>query len=188
MVKDNPPCPPYQGGDIIDPPNFVPYPYQAGDTAVNSTTNALTCSLSSDIDIPSSIPSPDKGRVREGFPFIPYNPNLKILARENRKNPTLPEKIFWEKVLRQRQFNRYKFLRQKPIYKYIVDFYCSELLLAIEIDGEIHDKRVEYDTQRTEELEHFNVKILRFRNNDILYNLDQVIVTLSDYVKMLQIT
>ena len=92
--------------------------------------------------------SPDKGRRGRGletvegsnrqreYTFLPYNKKLIALARENRKNPNPAEIKIWSEVLRMRQFATLKFLRQKPIDNYIVDFYCSKLRLVIEIDGE----------------------------------------------------
>jgi len=67
--------------------------------------------------------------------FVPYNASLTDYARENRKRPTQAEKLFWEVVLRKKQFLGYKFRRQKVIGSFILDFYCSQLLLGIELDG-----------------------------------------------------
>ena len=70
--------------------------------------------------------------------YIQYNSSNKDYARENRKNPTKAEKVIREKVLRKRQ-TWYLFLRQKMLWSFIVDFYCSKLFLAIEIDWSSHD-------------------------------------------------
>ena len=107
----------------------------------------LKANLSPESFAPESLaPSLDKGRDGEGFvsesAFLPYNKNLTVLARENRNNPTKAESKIWSAVLRMRQFASYKFLRQKPIANYIVDFYCSELCLVIEIDGDSHAESV----------------------------------------------
>lgn len=80
--------------------------------------------------------------------FLPYNKNLTALARANRKDPTPAESAIWNKVLRTRQLSGYKFLRQKPIGEYIIDFYCSELKLIIEVDGDSHAVTLEYDLER----------------------------------------
>ena len=77
--------------------------------------------------------------------FIPYNRNLKERAREMRNNPTLAEKIFWYEMLRNENFLNLSFLRQKPLLNYIVDFYCSRLLLIIELDGKSHLSNEKYD-------------------------------------------
>ena len=116
-------------------------------------------------------PSPDKGRAGEGLGFIKYDKKLTALARENRKNPTTAETLIWQKLLRSKQFENHKFHRQKPIGPYIVDFYCSELCLVIEIDGDIHAEQVEYDDQRTAFLESRGLRVIRYANRDILSNL-----------------
>ncbi|MDP1607630.1 MAG: endonuclease domain-containing protein, partial [Rhodocyclaceae bacterium] len=114
-----------------------------------------------------------------GFAFLPYDKNLTALARENRKNPTAAESLIWNKVLRSRQFLRYKFLRQKPIGGYIVDFYCSELHLVIEIDGESHAQQVDYDVERTHFLNSLGLTVFRYTNQDVLQNLAEVFDDLS---------
>ena len=73
-----------------------------------------------------------------------------------------------------RQFAEYKFLRQKPIDNYIVDFYCSELRLVIEIDGDSHAEAVEYDAARTRVLEAFGLTVVRYSNDDVLRNIEGV--------------
>ena len=123
-------------------------------------------------------PSLDKGRAGEGFAFesafLPYNKNLTSLARENRCNPTKAESKVWNEILRMRQFADYKFLRQKPIYNYIVDFYCSELRLVIEIDGDSHAESIEYDAERTKVLEAFGLTVVRYSNDEVLRNIQGV--------------
>ena len=119
-------------------------------------------------------PSPDKGRVGEGFAFLPYSKSLTALARENRSNPTKAERKIWNEVLRMRQFANYKFLRQKPIGGYIVDFYCSELRLVIEIDGDSHTESVEYDEERTKILAAMGLTVVRYTNDEVLTNIQGV--------------
>jgi very-short-patch-repair endonuclease len=70
-----------------------------------------------------------------------------------------------------KQFSNYKFLRQKPIDNYIVDFYCSELRLVIEIDGDSHTASVEYDAERTKLLEAFGLTVIRYTNDEVLRNI-----------------
>lgn len=69
--------------------------------------------------------------------IIPYNPALKEKARELRNNSTISEIFLWQ-FLKGKQMLGYDFHRQKPLDEYIVDFFCNELMLAIEIDGESH--------------------------------------------------
>jgi len=108
---------------------------------------------------------------REGLGFLSYNKNLTALARENRKNPTAAEIKMWTEVLRMRQFARYKFLRQEPIANFIVDFYCSELHLVIEIDGDTHGESITYDLERTKLLNARGLTVIRYTNEDILKNI-----------------
>jgi len=137
----------------------------------------------------SMAPSPDKGRVGEGFAvdfaFLPYNKNFTALARENRKNPTKAESRIWNEVLRKRQFAEFKFLRQKPIENYIVDFYCSELRLVIEIDGDSHGETIEYDAERTKILEAFGLTVVRYTNQEVLRNIQGVYEDLCERVEKL---
>jgi len=128
-------------------------------------------------------PSPDKGRAGEGFAYLPYNKNLTALARENRNNPTKAESKIWNEVLRMRQFASYKFLRQKPIGGYIVDFYCSELRLVIEIDGDSHAESVEYDEERTKILVALGLTVVRYTNNEVLTNIQGVYDDLWDIIQ-----
>ncbi len=110
----------------------------------------------------------------EGFGFIPYNKKLTTLARENRKNPTAAESKMWNGVLRMRHFADCKFSRQKPIADFIVDFYCSALRLAIEIDGDTHVEAVEYDVARTAALNARGITVVRYANDEVLKNLSGV--------------
>jgi len=118
---------------------------------------------------------------REGLKrtYLPYDPKLTTLARENRKNPTPAETLLWQKILRHRQFEQYKFHRQKPIGTFIVDFYCKELHLVIEIDGDSHANQIEYDQQRTQYLNSLGLRVLRYTNADVLQNLAGVFDGLS---------
>jgi very-short-patch-repair endonuclease len=104
-----------------------------------------------------------------------YNLNLKQAARKNRKRPTDPENKIWTEILSNQKLD-YKFSRQKPLDNFIVDFYCSKLLLVIEIDGDSHYKKdqKEYDVCRTEKLNLMGIKVLRYKNNDVMNNIEGV--------------
>ncbi len=118
--------------------------------------------------------SPDKGRSGGVKGFIPYDKRLTALARENRNNPTAPESRMWNEVLRMRHFSDYKFLRQKPIADFIVDFYCAELRLAIEIDGDSHAGAIKYDAVRTAVLKAHGISVVRYYNDEVMKNLEGV--------------
>ena len=100
--------------------------------------------------------------------------HLKPQVRENRKRPTEAEAILWS-YLRNRKLIGYKIRRQHSIHVYIVDFVCYEKRLVIELDGSIHDKQKEYDIERTKVLNDQGFRVLRFRNSEVLNNLDNVI-------------
>ncbi|MCK5332325.1 endonuclease domain-containing protein [Candidatus Parcubacteria bacterium] len=111
------------------------------------------------------------GVIKINKKFIPYNKSLTEKARENRKNPTKAEKKIWYEILQDKEFDRYKFIRQKPLDNFIVDYYCSELLFAIEIDGDSHAQQINYDISRTEKLNKLGIKIVRYTNFEILDNI-----------------
>lgn len=71
--------------------------------------------------------------------IIPYNPKLKDLAKKLRQDMTLSEVLLWD-CLKQKKMMGYDFDRQRPINEFIVDFYCKDLKLAIEIDGDSHNR------------------------------------------------
>jgi very-short-patch-repair endonuclease len=106
-------------------------------------------------------------------------------ARENRKNPTPAESLIWNKVLRHRQFECHKFARQKPIGRYIVDFYCAELRLVVEIDGDSHAAQAAYDEKRTQALNQLGLTVIRYANRDVLSNLEGVFEDFSSRVAQL---
>lgn len=109
---------------------------------------------------------------REYMPgYVHYNPALTEKARENRKNPTPAEKRFWFEALQDKRLGGLKFTRQKPLDEYIVDFYCAELMLAIEIDGDSHAEQAEYDEQRTMRLNQLGIAVIRYGNRDVIENL-----------------
>lgn len=116
--------------------------------------------------------------------IIPYDPDLKPIARKLRKNMTLPEVMLWEK-LRRKQFG-YKFHRQTPMLHYVVDFYCHELKLAIEVDGKNHHYPEVWvnDTKRQQEIEAYGVQFLRFENSEVNKDIDAITQTIEDWIAM----
>jgi very-short-patch-repair endonuclease len=108
--------------------------------------------------------------------------NIKAKARELRATMTDAEKILWNK-LRKRQLNGKYFRRQHPYNIYILDFYCFEANLVIEVDGEIHLKRRIYDAERTKFLKSSGAQVLRFTNKDIETKLDWVINRIINHLK-----
>ncbi len=111
-------------------------------------------------------------------------PDLKTLSQNLRKNQTEPELKFWYHV-RRKQLNNLKFRRQVPIDKYIVDFLCFEKRLIIEIDGGQHADNIEYDAQRTKDLNEKGFIVLRFWNNDVMNNIEGVLEEIINTVNPL---
>jgi|ERR1039457_4678512 very-short-patch-repair endonuclease len=97
-------------------------------------------------------------------------------GRALRQNLTIAEFMLWE-ALRGRRLNGFKIRRQHPIDKYIADFYCHKSKLIIELDGGIHDIKeiTDYDIGRSEELERLGIKVIRFKNEDVLANMEWVL-------------
>ncbi len=90
---------------------------------------------------------------------------------------TEAEKILWEK-LRKKQLG-VRFKAQHPIERFIVDFYCHQSKLVVELDGEIHKFQKEYDLGREAELEKYGIKIIRFTNDDVISNIDRVVAKIK---------
>jgi very-short-patch-repair endonuclease len=111
--------------------------------------------------------------------------NQKKIRKSLRERQTFYEIILWSK-LKNRQINNRKFRRQHGIGKYIVDFFCAELKLVIEVDGANHyfdDKSEQYDNDRQKYIENQNIKVIRFTNTDIKDNLDGVLEVIYQETK-----
>ena len=109
-------------------------------------------------------------------PIIPYNPKLKERARWLRNNSTKSEIILW-KYLKGKQIHGFDFHRQRPVDNYIIDFFCSELYLGIELDGYAHllDTSEFRDIRRQERLNSLSVRLIRFWDEEIFNDLDNVL-------------
>ena len=101
-------------------------------------------------------------------------PEIESAARQLRQQLTPAETRLWE-AIRNRQLNGWRFRCQHPVGRFIVDFYCPAYKLVIEVDGDIHLEQVEYDTARTEQLEDYGYRVIRFNNDEVLTNLDRVL-------------
>ncbi|MDP6297560.1 MAG: DUF559 domain-containing protein [Candidatus Marinimicrobia bacterium] len=119
-------------------------------------------------------------RIRKKI--VPYSPRLKQTARTLRKNMTLGEVILWQHI-RRRQIKGYQFLRQKPIGEYVVDFFCKELMLAIEVDGESHEGRQREDEERQEKLKKLGVRFLRFQDSHVKQDLANVLKRIEIWIE-----
>ena len=104
-------------------------------------------------------------------------------ARHMRAEDTLAEKLAW-RLLRNRRLLGLKFRRQVPIDSFIVDFYCHKAALVVEVDGDIHDLQREEDARREAALRELGLRIVRFRNDEVLNNLSTVIKMIKEQIKV----
>ena len=113
-----------------------------------------------------------------------YNPKNKQFWKvmRNQETMTKAEWILRNLVLKWNQ-TWYRFLRQKPIWNYILDFYCAKLKLCIEVDDQSHDRKWEEDEIRTKYLNSLWIQVIRYTNNQIYYQLDWVILDLQEQLK-----
>ncbi len=107
---------------------------------------------------------------------------LKPLARQMRREPTAAENRLWQR-LRNKQILGYKFRRQHAIDRFIVDFICNQAQLVIEVDGEIHDYTQEEDGIRQDFLESQGLRVIRFRNEEVLNNIDGVVKEIARWLE-----
>ncbi|MBQ2756076.1 MAG: DUF559 domain-containing protein [Oscillospiraceae bacterium] len=114
--------------------------------------------------------------------FLKKNNNLLESARFLRRNMTLQEKHLWYDFLQHYPIKIYK---QRIIDDFIIDFYCHQALLAIEIDGSHHytSDGMAYDKIRTSILEQYGIKVIRFSNSEIDYNFKSVCLTIDKLIK-----
>lgn len=104
-------------------------------------------------------------------------------ARILRKNETPAEKHLWERINNNKL--GYKFRRQHPIWFFIADFYCHQLKIVIEVDGGIHlsPEQRDYDLRREEEIKQFEVRIIRFTNEEVLGKVEKVIGEIKNFIE-----
>ena len=115
--------------------------------------------------------------------IILYNPKLKELARQLRNNSTKAEIILWLK-LKGKQMYGYDFHRQKPIDNFILDFFCNELMLAIEVDGYSHELLEVYNkyVKKDEKLNKLGITVLRFSDHQVLKEMDNVLRAIEWFI------
>ena len=108
--------------------------------------------------------------------IIPYKPILKKFARELRNNSTKSEIKLWG-YLKGKQMHGYDFHRQKPLLNFIADFYCYELKLVIQLDGYTHmlEETIIKDSIKESELNKVNLKVLRFYDDEVMQEIDNVL-------------
>jgi very-short-patch-repair endonuclease len=117
-----------------------------------------------------------------------YNKNLKSYARENRSQMTKAEACLWKYALRAKGMG-YTFNRQRPVLRYIADFMCKELRLVIEVDGYTHllEEVIEKDKRKQKDLENAGFKVLRFRDEEVLKDIESVKRVIEQTIKELKL-
>ncbi|BBO18237.1 DNA methylase [Candidatus Brocadia pituitae] len=115
---------------------------------------------------------------------INYHPKLRELARKLRKKSTKSEIKLWQ-YLKSKKMMGYDFHRQKPIDKFIVDFFCNKLKLAIELDGYTHtfEKIAEKDAVKQGKLKELEITVLRFCDEDVMKNTDGVLQVIRRFIE-----
>ena len=125
-----------------------------------------------------------KKNMKNRRKIIPYNTKLKELARYLRNNSTKSEILLWLE-LKGTKMCGYDFHRQKTIDNYIVDFFCVELMLAIEIDGYTHQNLETYEKDKIKEkrLNELGVYVLRFEDKEVFHVMPNVLRTIRIYIE-----
>jgi len=113
--------------------------------------------------------------------IIPTNPHLKELARELRNHSTLAEVLLWNQI-KNKKLLGYDFHRQKPIDRFIVDFFCPDLMLAIEIDGVSHQQKGQADLERHHRLESLGVQLIRFEDRMVKREMPKVLGAIEGWI------
>ncbi len=115
-----------------------------------------------------------------------YNKKLKPLASSLRQDMTKAEACLWKYVLRNGSMEGYTFHRQRALLNYIVDFMCKDLMLVIEVDGITHQDEEVYkkDCLRDEALEQIGFQVIRFHDDEVLNDINNVIRTIEAYIEM----
>jgi len=123
--------------------------------------------------------------MNKEYDHLGYNKNLKGLARKLRKQSTKAEVKLWSELLRARKMLGYQFLRQRPVLKYIADFMCKELRLIIEVDGITHHDEQQWtkDVKRQKALEEYGFTVLRFSDDEVLDDIDNVGRAIAGWIK-----
>jgi very-short-patch-repair endonuclease len=182
----------YRGGNVNLPLYLYP-DTERGDLFGSSEPQERQPNLNSklvaalrEIYYPTPISPPRKwgGEMGVGSWYTPPHlwAKLKPLARQMRKNPTPAENKLWQH-LRGKQLLGYKFRRQHAIERFIVDFYCHEARLIVEVDGPIHQYTTEEDAIRQKFLESLGFRVLRFTNEQVLTNIDGVLEKIAEALR-----
>jgi very-short-patch-repair endonuclease len=118
--------------------------------------------------------------------IISYNPKLKELARKLRQQGILSEVLLWKQI--KNKSLGVEFHRQVPLDEYIVDFFCHEIMLVIEIDGNSHlfEEVAVNDIKRQNKLEKLGIHFIRFNDKDVMYQMEMVLIALENKIEQLK--
>ena len=119
-------------------------------------------------------------RKTQTYKSLPYNPALKDKAKALRKAGFLHEALLWNQ-LKSKKFNGLDFDRQKIIGNYIVDFYCAEKAVVIEVDGSSHDSKKDEDAKRDDYLRSLGLVVIRLLVKDVLRNMAGIVFYLKHH-------
>ena len=111
-----------------------------------------------------------------------YDPKLTERSRELRNRSTLAE-VLLSNQLKQRKMLSYSFLRQRPIHKYILDFYCPRWKLVIEVDGESHRNKFHNDQTREQDLKNLGLHFLRFNDRHVKHDMRNVLRCIQNWIE-----
>lgn len=119
-------------------------------------------------------------RATQKYKVLPYNPTLRARARELRKAGILHEALLWNQI-KSGKLNKLDFDRQKIIGNYIIDFYCAEKNVIIELDGSSHDGKADYDKKRDGFFETLDLCVIHISAADVLHNMEGVLAFLKNH-------
>src|SRR6056297_338919 len=122
-------------------------------------------------------------RASKNYFKLPFNPNLRQRARQLRRAGNLAEIVFWNRV-KSKQFKGFDFDRQKIIGNYIVDFYCANCQVVIEIDGRSHNHKIDYDSARDVYLESLGLTVIHLSARRVLQEMNEVMDFLYDHTAL----
>ena len=115
--------------------------------------------------------------------FYGASSNIFEKAKVLRGNMTEAETVLWEK-LSNKKLDGHRFRRQHSISSFIADFYCHKAKLVIEVDGEVHqhEEQADYDEGRNYDIESLGIKVVRFSNREVIYDIDEVLRKIKKYL------
>jgi len=126
-----------------------------------------------------------KLRGNEAYPiYFGAEPEILRLAGDLRRNMTKAERILWNH-LRNKQLDGYRFRRQHPVKDFVVDFFCYEAMLVVEVDGSVHSEhtQAERDIERTRLLNQLGIGVIRFANDEVESNINEVITRIKGEIE-----